>query len=780
MGFEDRSVPDMRDFTESAPARAWGFVATQLRPCEGWIALGASVALALLPAYTLEANHWVRLPETVTTLSTTGALAILCVWWIAGWKRPAAVTRLRAAAALYAALVVLLIGGLVISLLVTRWLPDPGALAAAVRAGDIGLLATQMNEAIIRFGARFAVWWSGAQGGSVIPDERVFALIAGTIIWLAAALSAALVRATRHALPAMAPLIVVEGAIVFLGGDGRFLFLAALALALLLHVALDNNRMAAHWQRVNADYHPGILTERWLNAAALASLALLLAAIAPVFSVRAIADFYSRLVAPLDQRIETVRRQAFPNIETAPRYSVAGTTSGLPNSFLLGSGPTLRTTRILELRTGDSPVSYDAPPFSPYLNATAFSHYTGLGWEPDTEHTLLSLPADSRRPGLSDAGRRLLAQSVRVFVPANTLFAAGDFAEAGVSTWLRFDAQGELTAITGGGGSYSLLSFTPALDEEALRALPPWSDANPLPDGFAAYLELPSTVTPRTRVLADALTGALASPYDKALAIQDYLRTFPYSLEIEAPPEEVTDVADYFLFDLKTGYCDYYATAFVVLARAVGLPTRFMTGYAPGGWMPDPRAWLVTAADSHAWPQVYFAGVGWIPFEPTAARAPIARVGGASMAAVAGQPTPAPPPATPTGVAWNAQMLFWLMPIGALLWLAWRVTQRIRIAREDPWLALLAWGTRAGYPPQPGDTPLEYGASLAALAQEMHARDPVEIAEAARTTRALGAAVSTSHYAPPGERTAATHEARALWRTLRPLLAALRLPRAPR
>lgn len=781
MGYDDRPVADMSDFIDSWPARVLRFLAAQLRPAQGWIALAACVALAAVPALALQANNWVRLPETVNTLTLTGALAVLCVWWIAGWPRSVAITHMRGLSLVYSAIVVLLLGGVIISQLVMRWLPDGPSMLAALRTGDFAPPLAQMNEAIVRFGARYTVWWSGAQGGSVVPDERVFTLFAAVIIWIGAALATALARSTRHALPAMTPLLFIVGAIVFFGGRGRLYFVTAIAIVLLLHVALDNNRLAARWMRTQSDYNPTILNERWLNAAALASLALILASIAPVFSVRAISDFYSRLVAPLDERIETVRKQAFPNMETEPRYSLAGTTTGLPNSFLLGSGPDLGTTRILELRTGDAAISYDAPAFAPYLNARSFTHYTGLGWEPDVQPTLVELPADSRRPRSSDVGRRLLAQTVRTYLPSSTLFVASEFVEAGIDTWLRLDAQGELIAVTGGAGAYTLLSFTPALSEEGLRAIPPWSVVEtPLPSGFGAFLTLPPSVTPRTRALAEELTAGFDAPYDKALAIQEYLRTFPYSLDIPAPPPEVTDVADYFLFDLKTGYCDYYATAYVVLARAAGLPARFMTGYAPGGWMPEPRAWLVTAADSHAWPEVYFADVGWIAFEPTAARTPIERVG--SAAPLPAQVTdPAPQLAAPdSAIVWNAQMLVWLLPVALVLWLLWRTLRRVRVARADPWLALQVWGARAGHPPAPGDTPIEYGAQLAAHAQTLHGRETGEVKQAAAATRALGVAVSAALYAPPDRRAQATQEARALWRTLQPLLASLRVPKPPR
>ena len=81
--------------------------------------------------------------------------------------------------------------------------------------------------------------------------------------------------------------------------------------------------------------------------------------------------------------------------------------------------------------------------------------------------------------------------------------------------------------------------------------------------------------------LAKELTANMANPYDKAKAIEAYLRTYPYSLDIKPPPPD-RDVADYFLFDQKIGYCDYYATSMVVLSRAVGLPARLVIGYANG------------------------------------------------------------------------------------------------------------------------------------------------------------------------------------------------------
>jgi transglutaminase-like putative cysteine protease len=78
--------------------------------------------------------------------------------------------------------------------------------------------------------------------------------------------------------------------------------------------------------------------------------------------------------------------------------------------------------------------------------------------------------------------------------------------------------------------------------------------------------------------LARDLTATEPTPFDRARAIEAYLRTYPYTLDLPSPKLD-RDVVDYFLFDLRQGYCDYYATSMVVLARAAGLPARLAVGY---------------------------------------------------------------------------------------------------------------------------------------------------------------------------------------------------------
>ena len=131
------------------------------------------------------------------------------------------------------------------------------------------------------------------------------------------------------------------------------------------------------------------------------------------------------------------------------------------------------------------------------------------------------------------------------------------------------------------------------------------------------YLQLPSSLPDRVRDLAERLTAGSDNPLDKALDIQRYLRgpEFTYSLDIEPPPADA-DGVDWFLFDSKIGYSDYFGSSMAVMLRSVGVPARMAAGYAPGE-LNEAGQRVIRDSDSHGWVQVYFPGYGWIDFEPT-------------------------------------------------------------------------------------------------------------------------------------------------------------------
>lgn len=138
------------------------------------------------------------------------------------------------------------------------------------------------------------------------------------------------------------------------------------------------------------------------------------------------------------------------------------------------------------------------------------------------------------------------------------------------------------------------------------------------------YLSLPETVTERTKFLAREIAEGHNNPYDVAKALETYLReNIVYDERIDFPPPDV-DVVDHVLFTSQRGYCEYYSSAFIVMARSLGLPARMAVGFFPTDDKQD-EGYVYRERNAHAWPEVYFPGYGWIGFEPTAAREAIER-----------------------------------------------------------------------------------------------------------------------------------------------------------
>ncbi len=183
--------------------------------------------------------------------------------------------------------------------------------------------------------------------------------------------------------------------------------------------------------------------------------------------------------------------------------------------------------------------------------------------------------------------------------------------------------------------SYSVVSQVAVLDEELLRRSPPAAEASL---ELSPYLQLPEGLPARVRQLAEEQTSGLTNDYDRAKKLEQYLKkTFPYTNTPDLTKQSDRangDIVDAFLFEIMEGYCDYFSTSFVVMARSIGLPTRWVKGYSTGfdpavlererfggpSEIPDPTGagtYTVRNADAHSWAEVYFEGVGWIPFEPT-------------------------------------------------------------------------------------------------------------------------------------------------------------------
>jgi hypothetical protein len=137
------------------------------------------------------------------------------------------------------------------------------------------------------------------------------------------------------------------------------------------------------------------------------------------------------------------------------------------------------------------------------------------------------------------------------------------------------------------------------------------------------YLQLPENFSPRIQALAREVSAGAATPYEKAATITNFLREhIEYSETIDAPPRN-RDVLEWILFEYRQAYCVYYASADVLMLRSVGVPARMAVGFSQGER--EGNTYTVRRFNAHAWPEVYFPGVGWVEFEPTSGQAPLNR-----------------------------------------------------------------------------------------------------------------------------------------------------------
>lgn len=314
------------------------------------------------------------------------------------------------------------------------------------------------------------------------------------------------------------------------------------------------------------------------------------------------------------------------------KAAVSYTVAGLPRRHLIGLDPAVSQSVVFTVKTGEIPPTdknliTEQIPYH-YWRWLTYDVYDGRGWTTSpaegesysANESIFSLKGDRFRiihQQVEKANSRdnhlyWTGALVRATQPFESTWRVSPKSiNSGVDPLLAADMLGSLTEKR----AYSADSLIPIVSAGQLR-----DSSKTYPQHIRErYLSLPANVPARVTDLAHELTSDSDNPYDKARAIEAYLRSFPYSLEV-APPPAGREAADYFLFDLKSGYCDYYATAMIVLARSAGLPARLVIGYSSGEYDPLEAVYIVREANAHSWVEVYFTGFGWIEFEPAASQ----------------------------------------------------------------------------------------------------------------------------------------------------------------
>ena len=476
------------------------------------------------------------------------------------------------------------------------------------------------GEALRMLLLRLQAWGTAAISGSTSGDLAAISLVWGLFLWVAAGWAGWMIYRRREPLLAVGPCGTLLFVVFYHVWGSHVALLSLLTAAFLLMALISYEGRVRRWRAARVDYpelRPQTLVWTLFLSLSLVTVAqtvpsLPLGAVlrpAPDVAPKESAD--ARGIAAL-----VGLNAAEQSIVGAPRAA------GLPRRHLVGSGPELAD-QVVMLVTVENPPAGPATGSSRathYWRSHSYDVYSGSGWEASALETV-PYEAGARVAEEALRAQRIIRQRVQrvdessqlAYAPGTIMVTDQDYAVVRRSSYDPF-------AVTVEGRAYRLDSTVPAAGVAALRgasgSYPNWVRSR--------YLALPETVPERVLALARDLTVSAESRYDRARAIERYLRRLPYSLDVPAPPAG-RDVVDTFLFDYRRGYCDYYASAMVVLARAVGLPSRLAVGYAPGTYDAAEGHYVVTEADAHSWPEIYFPSYGWVKFEPTSGLPPLDR-----------------------------------------------------------------------------------------------------------------------------------------------------------
>lgn len=311
------------------------------------------------------------------------------------------------------------------------------------------------------------------------------------------------------------------------------------------------------------------------------------------------------------------------------RLGSSGNVAGLDPMISLGND--------LRAQSGAVNLTYLSNSDAPlYMRMSTLEDFSGKNWKPS------AIPKDLP-PALSGLNPDFGANSAVPVVATTTWVDVVNLASAWLPAPLSAtevaDLRGHWTwnpstqTINGNDAStrdqsYMVTSqmpvLTPALLEAAVQK--PGGGLDPV------FTALPNNVPSIIKNTAEDITKGKSTPYDRAMAIQDYLRSNVFTYSEKTPVDKGYDGAGMNVLakflEVKAGYCVHFSATMAVMARELGIPSRIAVGYAPGERTTETSVvngqtllgYQVAGRDAHAWPELYFEGLGWVPFEPTPSR----------------------------------------------------------------------------------------------------------------------------------------------------------------
>ena len=559
------------------------------RPTFDWIALILLLLLNLVAAWALNATDWADHLSFIPLISFFAVVAgsALAVSVFPGWL-------ISIFAAIY------------------------GFFIVGRQLGATFQSVTVWRDRILALLGRVGVLIGVILRGGTNRDPLMFVLLMAVLFWSLGSFSAWSVFRKRNAWGAIVPggLSITIFNLYYYGSARLGLFLGIyLLLSLFLAIWVDQSRKNAEWRQDRARV-PTDARVRTLSVGF--AVAFLLVGLAWVTPALARSDLAAETWTRVTQPFESVKDRVGDTLG-----NVRGPVPVMPSEY----------SDVLALEGGEQPVNrfvMEVDPFQQpgrggrfYWRSRVYQVYDGFQWtvpeatfepfNPDQQSELLpelegrGLVEVSIAPKAA-AIRQLYAPSQPVWTDRNLEMATTKVDQQIVDVFaLRLEEylyEGE---------TYRVRSSIAAPSEYQLR-----NASQEYPEWVAdRYLQVPENITGRTLELAEQITDEFDTAYDRALAITGWLRTnIEYSRETEGPPPEVEPI-DWFLFEYQIGFCNYYASAEVIMLRSLGIPARLAAGYASGTYNPTDGIYEVYGEDAHAWPEVYFPGIGWVEFEPT-------------------------------------------------------------------------------------------------------------------------------------------------------------------
>ncbi|HEY7268989.1 MAG TPA: transglutaminase domain-containing protein [Dehalococcoidia bacterium] len=467
---------------------------------------------------------------------------------------------------------------------------------------------------------RMHLWVNALTSGGISNDNLPFVVLIVSLCFLTAYISAWSLFRWYNAWIGLIPggLALLTN-ISYLPGQHSGSLLVFLFCSVLLVSRMHVLRRELNWRETGIRY-PDLMSLHVLNVTVWVAIGLLFCAwVLPVGSGKGVIfDLWSKATAPVSGPFESLGR-VFSSIDSKK--------GGVIHHF----GPTLPLQGQISL--GGSEVAQVVTTEPVFLRAQTYDQYTPQGWKlgPTAGITTTSVPALKPIQNPDDARRqfrRPISIDVTTSKEEGVILSAGQPLDASIDARVVSGADpSDVSSLRPSstlkkGTEYRVDGTVSNASQTRLRqagtAYPSW---------ITPYLQIPDSVPASVKQKAREVAAGADNAYDKAAAIEKFLRAnYPIDTTIKPAPANRDSVA-YFLFDVQKGYFDYHATAMVVMLRALGVPARIAVGYVirPQDRIPDTNTYTVGEANAFAWPEVYFPNLGWVEFNPTSSEPAISR-----------------------------------------------------------------------------------------------------------------------------------------------------------